>query len=287
MENYFSKFPTIQYNGKTVTDITRRVRIVDSFHRIPTAYYRYEITNGDRPDNIAYYLYEDPSLAWILYLSQNLTDPYYDWYLSEEQLNSLIIEKYGTYETAVNKIAFYRSNWTNDDTELSNSYYENHLEPTLKKYWSPVFGEETRVIAYKRNREDIVMNTNKIISLTVEDSSLASNGEIMDFKTDSNETVGRCEVLKLANSTTIMIQHVSGTVNTSVLGVGRESNTEIAISEVNTLIENISNDEAVYWESVSYFDVETERNEKNKIINLLQPEYTLSLAESLRQKLKE
>lgn len=288
-ENYFQKFPTIEYNGKDVIDLTRRVKVADTFFRIPTAYYKYEVINDDRPDNLAYFLYEDPSLAWVHYLMNGITDPYYDWYLSDEQLTSLIVNKYGSLENAQQKTAFYRNNWSSDDSEISTSYYENNLPGTLKKYWSPVFGQGTSVLSYKRNQDDVVVNTNKILSLTIDvvSGNNVVNGEILDFKTNTNEIVGRSEVIKEANATTVMVQHIVGIVNTSLTAVGRESNTVLDITDYTTLITNLTDDEFVYWEPVTLFDVENERNEKNKIINLLQPPYTLSMAESLRQKMKE
>lgn len=289
-ENYFQKIPIIEYNGKQVVDITRSVKIAESFYRQPISFYPYAMDEGDRADNLAYFVYNDPSVAWIHYLMNGITDPYYDWYLTQDQFNALIVEKYGSFENAVSKTAFYRSNWTNDDRQIPVSFFENVIGEDFKKYWSPIFGNGSNVIGYERKKEDITMNTNKVTSLTVTFSQGNSvvNTEIVDVY-DANPTkIGQAEVVYQANTDTIIVQHSSGfysTANSTV--IGRESNSIFTIVSSDLLVENITEEEGVYWETVSIFDVENEKNERNKNLRLLDPAYVLPLAEGIRQKFKD
>jgi len=286
MEEYFKRFPIINYDGRQTINLTRNVKIIDTLFRIPYAFYPFEVEAGDRPDNIAYFAYKDPSVDWVLYLSNGVTDPYYDWYLDEEQFNSLLIKKYGSFEKSIKTILYYRTNWASDDRTITTSFYNNTLAPELKKYFAPIFGVGSSIISYERSKDDHTVNTNRILKLSTSFSSnqVFSNNEIVDFKF-SNETVGSATVIT-SNATVTFVQHVSGEANTSMNIIGEESNAQASITQVDIVAQNITPLEETFWSPVTAFEYEREKNEKNKIINLMQPDYVLPLLEEMRTKLK-
>ena len=287
MEEYFRKFPTIEYNNITTVDLSRNVRITDSLLRRPTIFYPYEVIAGDRPDNISYYFYEDASVDWILYLINGITDPYYDWYLDETQFNDLLTKKYGSFEKSLKTILYYRTNWASDDRKISASFYDNTLAPELKKYFAPIFGIGSKIIGYERSKDDHITNTNRVLKLEITYSSnnTFTNNEIVDFIYNS-QTQGSATVIS-SNSSVAFIQHVNGSVNTSMTVIGEESSAQSSVSSVQTIAENITALEETYWSPVTAYDFEREKNEKNKIINTVQPEFILPIAEELRTKLGE
>lgn len=96
---YFSNFRKISYgfdkkNFKAVTDIMSRVKIRDKVLNEATLYNKYEIKSGETPENIAFKAYGDPELHWIILLTNNIKDRYYDWPLSEQQFEDYIKDKY-------------------------------------------------------------------------------------------------------------------------------------------------------------------------------------------------
>ena len=287
MEEYFRKFPTIEYNNTITVDLTRNVRITDTLLRSPTVFYPYEIIAGDRPDNISYYFYEDPSVDWILYLVNGITDPYYDWYLDENQFNDLLSKKYGSFEKSLKTILYYRTNWASDDRKISTSFYDNTLAQELKKYFAPIFGVGAKIIGYERSKDDHTTNTNRVLKLEITYSSnnTFTNNEIVDF-IYSSQTQGSATVIS-SNSSVAFVQHVNGSVNTSMTIIGEESSAQSSVSSVQTIAENITALEETYWSPVTAYDFEREKNEKNKIINTVQPEFVLPIAEELRTKLGE
>ena len=107
-ERYFDKFPTITYANTQVLDITRRVAVVNDVFKSKFNYYQYNIANSERPDNISERYYNDPYMSWLIYLSNNITDPYYDWYLDQTTFNDFLALKYGSYTKATSKVAFFR-----------------------------------------------------------------------------------------------------------------------------------------------------------------------------------
>lgn len=287
VENYFTKFPTIIYDNKVCIDITKRCKIVSNYLRSPTAYYNYQLTDGERADNLAYNIYEDPYYDWLIWLSNEVVDPYYDWYMSSEQFSDYIKDAYGSMETALKKTKFYRNNWYGDDIQISSSFYENTLEREYKKYYTPIFGFNTKIVSYKRKEIDTVMNTNKVVKagITYANGSSFANGEIIDFKIGGT-TLGSAEVIT-SNSTYVVFQHVESAVNDSIYIVGETSKSNAAIANVTTLHTNINENEAVFWERVSMYDFDNEQNEQKKFLKLVGPEYALPIADEIKRKMKE
>lgn len=69
---YFKNFPVEMYqfeSGKALTqDLTRYVEVVDQVRQNASFYQDYTIQHGERPDHVAYKLYNNPQLHWTLYL---------------------------------------------------------------------------------------------------------------------------------------------------------------------------------------------------------------------------
>jgi hypothetical protein len=118
VNRYFDKYPLINYANNLVIDITKRVTLVDKVTKNPYIFYPYDISNSEREDQLSARYYGDPYKSWILYLSNNITDPYYEWYLSDEEFNEFIISKYGSIENSMQKIKFYRNHYSS----FSNLY---------------------------------------------------------------------------------------------------------------------------------------------------------------------
>ena len=102
---FFSKFPKVNYkidfnnNGfgsqVLVTDIFRRVAPLDKFIVNETFLEDYTIKAGERPEDIAYFLYGDTEYHWVLLVINNIIDPYNEWYYTPEQLEALVEQRYG------------------------------------------------------------------------------------------------------------------------------------------------------------------------------------------------
>ena len=103
---YFEPFPTINYdleknnNPTAVTNIFLRYKVLDIFKNQFAVYYDYSIKDGERPDVIAAKYYDDPSLDWIILLTNNILDPQFDWPLDRESFDNFIVKKYGSVTAA-------------------------------------------------------------------------------------------------------------------------------------------------------------------------------------------
>ena len=109
-KGYFADFPLIEYGGKIARNIMSRPKVKEQLMNNPVAFYDYVIEDGQRPDQIAYLYYDDPQLVWLIFLANNIVDPYYDWPLTQNQFADFLISKYGTVAAAQAKILHYKHN---------------------------------------------------------------------------------------------------------------------------------------------------------------------------------
>jgi hypothetical protein len=208
--------------------------------------------------------------------------------MSETDFNVYIIQKYGSMENAIKQTKFYRNAWYNDDTEITPSYFNNTIDEDNRKYFTPNFGPNGRIISYKRNETDWVVNTNKMMfwEINYTNGNSFTTGEMLDFKY-AGDIVGGAEVA-FSNSSSIIFQHINGVVNSSVSAIGETSNSQASLTtKFKNDVVNISDAEFVYWERVSMYDWEVEQNSDKKFIKLMYPEYALPIAEKLIDKLQE
>lgn len=290
-DSYFDKFPTINYNNTEIVDITKRVVLLDKVSKNPYLYYPYDISNGERPDQFAYRYYEDQYKDWILYLSNEIIDPYYEWYLQPNEFSGLLEKKYGSIETAYKKIIHYVNNWIDSDPISISNY--NALTNIQKSYWEPNYNNN-RIMNYVRKQNEWTINTNRIIGYTVGSNTFINN-EIVNISFDGGEPQGQGQVLSVGNNT-VYVQHTSGIMypdNDTVLITansyiyGEESSTNTVFTNVNAIANNFHPEEEVYWKAVSYYDYENERNEFNKTIRILDKKYAPVINRNLKNLLKD
>ena len=112
---YFDKFPEIRYNNVLVRDISRRVNFLRQTIENPYTFLPYTIEEGDRAEDIAYHYYGDPNYAWLVYLSNNIVDPYHDWPMDEQTFHNYLIDKYAEQS---GKTGWDVIDWSRDTSDL-------------------------------------------------------------------------------------------------------------------------------------------------------------------------
>ena len=290
VERYFEKFPTAQYSNTTVVDITKRTVMLDKVYNNPFVFYPYEINSYERADQLSDNYYKDPFQSWIIYFANRITDPYYEWYLQEDEFLEFLSNKYGSYETSIQKVKNYRNDWVGKEN-IEVSFY-NALPPDNKKYWEPVFGTNNKIVSYTRVKQDWVTSTNKIISYAVSNTSFTKD-EIVNIVFD-NSNSGKGQVAGYSNNY-LYVQHLSGTYYTSnTVSItansyiyGTESNVNTIFTSVSTISDNIPQSEEVYWKAVSYYEYEDERNQYNKTVRVLDKNFSQTISNNLRDLMQE
>lgn len=130
MSKYFEYFPKVTYRDMSVTDITRRVKIKDALLADPYAFLPYTIKDGERAEDIAYYYYGDQSKVWLVYLANNIIDPYTQWPMSNDNMAKTIAKKYKTQSGQLTDDAVvFWSMATNTSNNIV--HYANNDDPTI------------------------------------------------------------------------------------------------------------------------------------------------------------
>jgi len=98
--SYFSKFPMMIYdmknngNFKLLPDILRRVKQRSAIESGQFIFDTYDVRNGERPEDIAYKWFGDAELHWVILMTNNVTDRYYDWPMNDAQFEVYLDDKY-------------------------------------------------------------------------------------------------------------------------------------------------------------------------------------------------
>lgn len=290
IDKYFDKFPIITYSNTQVVDITKRVAILESVSKNPFIFYPYEITDEERPDQLSTRYYKDPFKSWMIYITNKIIDPYYEWYLSQAQFEDFLTLKYGSVQSAYEKIKQYRNNWIESES-ITVSRYDS-LTDVLQSYWEPVYGAQNKVIGYSRKHTDWTINTNRIVKYSVSANDFKNN-EVCSIVFDDN-TVGSGQVL-MSSSNNLFLQHTSGNyVNSNTVHItsnsyiyGKESNSNAIFTTSTVQIENLKPEEEVYWKPVFLIDIEMEKNEFNKSLRLIDSNYSQEIVKNFRELMKQ
>ena len=60
----------------------------------------YVVDDGDTPDQVAFNYYDSSSYAWLVLMSNEILDPYFQWPLSQYNFDQWIKKKYGSIAAA-------------------------------------------------------------------------------------------------------------------------------------------------------------------------------------------
>ena len=104
MSNYFKRIPNIDYvsrlpNAKIgdymkVKNLFKRGTLRDDIFQDLAVFTKYEISNDDRPDNVAFNFYGDSNLDWLVLLCNNIINIQSEWPMSQKSFDNYLISKY-------------------------------------------------------------------------------------------------------------------------------------------------------------------------------------------------
>lgn len=130
---YFRKLPSFEYVSRVpdakigdyieVKNIFKRGNIRPDIFKNLTFFEKYKIIGDNRPDNVAFEVYDDSFLDWVILLSNNIMNIQTEWPLTQESFDTYLREKYGiglnTEEEVYNNI--YNGVHHYETTEIKNS----------------------------------------------------------------------------------------------------------------------------------------------------------------------
>jgi hypothetical protein len=153
----YTYFPKInykidEYDSLRAIDITSAIKIKDylkSYRGI--LFTPYIVKNGDRPDIVSNKLYGNPNYDWIILIANDMYSVYDDWPKNSFDLDTFIIEKYGSIASALSTVKYYYNSSLDiiDETTYTNLALDARRSETQYEYELRVNSNKSKIKVVK------------------------------------------------------------------------------------------------------------------------------------------
>lgn len=211
--NFFSKFPTVDYNmdGRgsllTLTNIVRNVDVNDLYANNSTYYTYHTIQDGERPDIVSYRIYGNPNYYWTFFILNNelRSGLNFAWPLSSNQLERMLESEYDPYSAITFLPVKGAINGLANSGVIHLTYFWEAYLPYLRIVSSNKT-EWARILRYDNDRMQLLVHTIERVDgsgppITI-DNFLSSNYFMLNWSNPFNEVDdatnwAECERLKV------------------------------------------------------------------------------------------
>lgn len=170
MASYFRQVPNFEYVSRNkgeqyiseyiqVKNLFKRGKLREDIFGDLQFFEKYQIIGDERPDNVAFKIYTDETLDWVILLSNNILNIQTEWPMSQRTFDKVMLERYGSYDNLYNGVHHYETK------EIKNSLGVKVIEGGLKisptwetngnfikdgtsyyyEYWDPGLGSSIQV----------------------------------------------------------------------------------------------------------------------------------------------
>jgi len=213
VSSYFKRLPSFQYVSRlpgarisdyiTVKNLFKKGSIRPDIFQDLAFFEKYKIIGDDRPDNVAFQVYDDSSLDWIVLLSNNIINVQTEWPLSQNNFDRFLLDKYGDYNTLYNGVHHYETVEEKNSqgvtivaaglevqSNYSVSYYDYFIDSQVTKnnLVVPITNYEYEEIL-EDNKRNIFILSSRYLNVIIDDID-----NIMQYKEGSTQYVS--ETLK-------------------------------------------------------------------------------------------
>lgn len=118
---YFRQVPNFEYVSRNknqqyiseyipVKNLFKRGKLREDIFGNLAFFEKYSIIGDERPDNVAFKIYNDSTLDWVVLLANNILNIQSEWPLTQNSFDRVMLEKYGSYESLYSDIHHYETN---------------------------------------------------------------------------------------------------------------------------------------------------------------------------------
>ena len=217
MPTYFRQVPDFEYVSrttdsqniseyKTVKNLFKKGKLREDIFGDLSFFTKYKIVGDDRPDNVAFEIYGDETLDWLVLLCNNILNVQTEWPLSQQSFQNFLLSKYKSEDNLL-EIHHYETIKVTDSfgvtivpeglqvqPDYSVEYYDSGLENYIVKtnivrevtnydYENKIENDKRNIFILKPNYLNVVLNDLE---------------EIMPYKEGSTQYVS--ETLKRADN---------------------------------------------------------------------------------------
>lgn len=116
---YFRQIPNFEYVSRNVDEqnisdytqvknLFKRGKLREDIFGDLTYFTKYNIIGDERPDQVAFKIYGEETLDWVVLLSNNILNIQTEWPMPQEVFDKFLINKYGSYES-LNEVHHYET----------------------------------------------------------------------------------------------------------------------------------------------------------------------------------
>lgn len=282
--NYISLLPDSKISDyKTVKNFFRRGQIDSNIFSNLAYFEQYSIEGDERPDEVANKFYEDPTLDWIVFLSNNVINVQEEWPLPSYVFDKIMIQRYGSYENLYNGIHHYETN------EIQNSRGITMLKGGIRV--SPTWKTNGNFIEVINSKIDSLTSTGLIATVTLLDSivGLEVGSQITLSNISEKSYNGQFLVSEVVQENKIFkfnLNEIPGTT-TPILSIPRVEEVHLTLLENSMATANsyyyefydeglgytVHTPKSTFVSAITNYQYEMEKEEKKRNIYLLKPSY--------------
>lgn len=206
MSSYFQRVPDLNYVSRLpdakigdyirVKNLFKKGKLREDIFQNLAFFEKYKVIGDDRPDNVAFEVYDDASLDWIVLLSNNVLNIQSEWPLPQTDFDRFVLDKYGDYDTLYNGIHHYETEEVKNsqgvtivpaglqvDSSYSLSYYDFFIDQqiTTGNISIPVTNYEYEE-KVENNKRNIFLLKPRYLNIVFDDMD-----DIMQYKKGSTQ----------------------------------------------------------------------------------------------------
>jgi len=207
-KTYFKHVPDFDYvsrlpNSKLINDyvktknLFKRVKLSDEIFGDLTLFSKYTIKSQERPDSVAYSVYKDSNLDWLVMLSNNIINLQTEWPMDQVSYDNYLMNKYSSYENmyGVHHYETIQVLDTNKNIilpkglEVPQDFSITYFDDGVEKIATNVTGEVSNLVyedQIQEKKRSIYLLRSDYISLILDEIR-----QLMPYKEGSTQYIGR------------------------------------------------------------------------------------------------
>ena len=208
MPSYFRQVPNFEYVSRLpdakigdytpLKNLFKKGKLREDIFQDLAFFTKYQIKGNDRPDNVAFEVYQDSTLDWLVLLCNNIVNIQTEWPLPQQQFDEYMLEKYGNYDTLYGGIHHYETREIKNSqgvtivpaglevpSSYSVSYYDYFIDRQIDSgnIAVPVTNYEYEE-KLENNKRNIYLLKSQYLNIVLNDMN-----EIMPYKKGSSQYV--------------------------------------------------------------------------------------------------
>jgi len=119
MPSYFRQIPNFDYVSRLpdakisdyapVKNLFKKGKLREDIFQDLAFFTKYKINGDDRPDNVAFEVYQDSTLDWLVLLCNNIINIQTEWPMTQAAFDEYVLSKYKTYDILYGGVHHYET----------------------------------------------------------------------------------------------------------------------------------------------------------------------------------